>query len=616
MVRRWLSGLLLLFVSSLGFAADQGGVIAVPQPLFPPNNWWNIDVSAAPLDLGSAGFITKINEDLNCTKVNGSCRVHPDFGGDAGGGDVYGFPFIRVNGSQTKLTVDFSPGWPEESDGVGVPFYPVPAEAITLNGWVEGGQPGNVDQRDDGDRHILIVDETNNHLYELFNVWYNGTNWEAASGAFFDMNTNNRRPEGWTSADAAGLAILPGLVRYDEVFGEGEIRHAFRVTIRQANGHVFPASHTAGTFAGTLPMGARLRLKSAKDISGFSAPMQKIFRALKKYGLIVADNGSPMFISGAYDTRWDAANPNSAFHALNANDFEVIQLGWKPQFTVVITPPSPAGVGDPGMMLVTLYDQNYAVATGYTGTIQFSSSDASAVLPPNYAFTGADAGTHSFPITFFTPGVQVVTATDVASATITGSRSVIVGPPAPLNLVATATTASNIQVSWSASTGAANYEVLRKGAGGGFTVMGTTGATSFPDAAVTSGAAYVYAVRALDASARPSPTSAPDLATARIFTDDPAVAATTPVKAAHVTELRDTANAVRATAGLSPATFTDALLTGVVIKAIHFQQLRSAISTARASLGLPAIPFTNEPLVAGTTPVNAAHLQELRSGAK
>src|SRR5205814_450279 len=117
------------------------------------------------------------------------------------------------------------------------------------------------------DRHILMIDTTNNTLYELYNVFYNGTNWEAYSGAFFDMKTNNRRTEGWTSADAAGLAIFPGLVRYDEAYGPDEIRHALRVTVSSTNGHVFPASHTAGTAAGALPMGARLRLKPGTNIS-------------------------------------------------------------------------------------------------------------------------------------------------------------------------------------------------------------------------------------------------------------------------------------------------------------------------------------------------------------
>ncbi len=216
------------------------------------------------------------------------------------------------------------------STNASYPFYPIPAEAITQAHWVESGEPGNVDLRSRSDRHLLIVDRDNRHLYELYNVFYDGSRWQAGSGAFFDLNANGRRPDGWTSADAAGLAILPGLVRYDEVFGADEIRHALRVTVRATNGYVYPASHRAGTRAGALPMGARLRLKASRDISGFRPEIQKIFRAMKRYGLIVADNGSDLYVSGTYDTRWDNGILNPAFGALTADDFEVVQLGYKP----------------------------------------------------------------------------------------------------------------------------------------------------------------------------------------------------------------------------------------------------------------------------------------------
>jgi hypothetical protein len=194
---------------------------------------------------------------------------------------------------------------------------------------IEGGYPGNVDRRSIQDRHMLIVDRDKRHLYELYNVFYDGAKWVADSGAFFDMNKNDRRPDGWTSADAAGLAILPGLVRYDEAFGTQDIQHAFRVTVRATNGYVFPASHRAGSTLGALPMGARLRLKASKDLSGFAPEMQRVFRAMKRYGLIVADNGTDMFISGAFDLRWNNIVPYDAFRALNASDFEVITLGYK-----------------------------------------------------------------------------------------------------------------------------------------------------------------------------------------------------------------------------------------------------------------------------------------------
>ena len=200
---------------------------------------------------------------------------------------------------------------------------------------MEGGAPGNIDQRDSSDRHLLIYDADHRYLYELYNVFFDGSQWHAGSGAFFDLHTNARRQDGWTSADAAGLAILPGLVRYDEVSGTAEIGHAFRVTVRATNGYVYPASHRAGSAAGALPMGARLRLKASKDLSGFTPAMQRIFRAMQRYGLIVADNGSDMYVSGTYDTRWDNDILNPAFGALSAADFEIITLGYQVSAPVV-----------------------------------------------------------------------------------------------------------------------------------------------------------------------------------------------------------------------------------------------------------------------------------------
>ena len=318
-MRRVVVAVLVAWIPCFAFAAREGGPLNVPLPLFPASNWWNTDISSAPLDPNSANFINFISA---------SRGLHPDFGGDADDGTIYGFPYIVVDSSQPKVAVSFD--YEDESDGANVPFYPIPPEAATTRGWVEGGAPGNVDQRDDSDRHMLIVDSSNNYLYELYNVWFNGSSWVAGSGAFFDMNTNNRRPDGFTSADAAGLAILPGLVRWDEVFGPDEINHAFRVTVRSTNGSVFPASHRAGSTTGALPMGARLRIKANKDISQFAPEIQKIFRAMKKYGLIVADNGSDMYISGTYDIRWNNDVLNPQFGQLKAGDFEVVQLGWQP----------------------------------------------------------------------------------------------------------------------------------------------------------------------------------------------------------------------------------------------------------------------------------------------
>jgi hypothetical protein len=296
--------------------ATVGGAL---PPLFPADNWWNQDISQAPLAPQSAALINFINN-------GGTRRLHPDFGGYSGSGQgIYGIPYVVVAGDQPKRQVQFY--YADESDGVGQPFYPIPDQAITQPYWIEGGPPGN--QSPGGDRHMLIVDKDNRRLYELFDLGWDGTKWTAGSGAYFDLQANGRRPAGWTSAAAAGLAILPGLVKYDEVYGPGEITHAFRVTVRATNNfYVWPASHVAGSNTSAPPNGTRLRLKASKDLSGFPPEAQKIFRAMKKYGLIVADNGSDMYVSGAFDPRWDNGVLNPAFRGLNASDFEVIQLGW------------------------------------------------------------------------------------------------------------------------------------------------------------------------------------------------------------------------------------------------------------------------------------------------
>jgi hypothetical protein len=242
-------------------------------------------------------------------------------------------PYISVSSTQPHVPVTFVEfGNQSDAGAPGLPVgYPIPNEAKTQPRWIEGGTAGG---GSGGDDHMLIVDRDRRILYELYHTRWNASlnRWEAGSGAIFGLDSNRRRPEGWTSADAAGLAILPGLVRYDEVFGPDPIRHAFRVTVRDTNSHVFPASHTACNTCSTSapPMGTRLRLKASKDISGFPPEIRKIFQAMKTYGLIIADNGSDLFVQGQYDTRWNNDVLNPAFSALKGGDFEVIQRGWKP----------------------------------------------------------------------------------------------------------------------------------------------------------------------------------------------------------------------------------------------------------------------------------------------
>ena len=416
----------------------EGAALTVPLPLFPSNNWWNLDISLAPVDANSASYIAFINN-------GGTRHLHPDFGGEVSPGsvDIYGMPYAIVDGSQPKLAVTFQ-YW-DESDGVnystgqGIPFYPIPAQAITQPHWIEGGAPGNVDLRSQQDRHLLIIDCTNNYLYELYNVFYDATQsrWYGGSGAFFDMNTNNRRPDTWTSADAAGLAILPGLVRYDEAWNPAvtDIGHAFRVTVRATNGYVYPASHRAGSTSGALPMGARLRLKT--NVGGQDPALrtsdpnvQKIFRAMQKYGVIVADNGSDMYITGTFDTRWNNDILNPAFSLLTASDFEVVQLGWNPPsgaaaLSSVSATPNPVVGGNPSTGTVTLTS---AAPTG--GALVSLSSASSAVSVPGNVSVSQGATSATFGITTSVVTTQTLATLSATYSGVTKTMTFTVNPAA------------------------------------------------------------------------------------------------------------------------------------------------------------------------------------------
>jgi hypothetical protein len=316
---------LLLTVAVVRAAAPPAvnGSLAGRQ-VFPADNWWNLDITGAPVDPRSAQLIDWISgrTSTNTTAVR---RLHPDFGPHP-----YGIPYVVVSGDQARVAPAFV-DYGDESDAgaAGLPGYPIPDEARNDNTYIEGGVAGGGAS---GDRHLLLVDRDRWVLYELYATRWNASlaRWEAGSGAVFDLSRSDRRPEGWTSADAAGLAVFSGLVRYEEVMGSHEITHAFRVTTRGTNGYVWPASHRAGSNASAPPLGARLRLKASRDISGFAPEIQRVFRAMKRYGLIVADNGSDMYVSGTMDARWNNDVLNPAFRSLTADDFEVVQLGWRP----------------------------------------------------------------------------------------------------------------------------------------------------------------------------------------------------------------------------------------------------------------------------------------------
>jgi len=284
---------------SVGQGASLNGFIP-----FPSDSLWNKDVSASPVDANSANIIGALN----------GAPVHADFGAGQFANSSIGIPYLIVSGQQALTDIAFT-AYGDESDPGPMP--------IPLTAPIEGyPNPGN------GDRHVLVLDTATCFLYEMDNSHPLASSWTADSAAVWDLLANEQRPWTWTSADAAGLPIFPGLVRYDEV-AAGAIHHAIRFTVQTSRaGFTPPASHLASssTSANNLPMGAKLRLKNSFDVSGYSAANQVILNAMKKYGLIMADNGSNLFISGAPDDRWD----NNDLHVLGkvkASDFEVVQIG-------------------------------------------------------------------------------------------------------------------------------------------------------------------------------------------------------------------------------------------------------------------------------------------------
>jgi hypothetical protein len=279
---------------SLGQGANLNGFVP-----FATDNPWNQDISTAPVDANSASIINFIGSTIG---------LHPDFG--TGGN---GIPYVVVNGTQPVVGVNFTAYGDESDPGM----MPIPGNAP-----IEGGSNST------GDRHVLVLDNANCFLYEMGRSFPNTDgSWNADVAAIWDLLGNEQRPWTWTSVDAAGLPIFPGLVRYDEV-AAGQIKHALRFTLQHSRqAMVPPASHWAANSSNSLaaPMGMRLRLKANYDISGFSAKNQVILSALKKYGMIMADNGSSMYITGAPDDRWDDSDLHN-LGQVQASAFEVVQM--------------------------------------------------------------------------------------------------------------------------------------------------------------------------------------------------------------------------------------------------------------------------------------------------
>jgi hypothetical protein len=302
---------LLLSVSAVGQAGTCSGMTVgqlsslngfVP---FPSDNLWNTDISTLPVDPNSTNIINFIGSTVT---------LHPDFGAGQIKNQTIGIPYQVVAGTQAKVNVTLGL-YSDESD-------PGP-EPIAANALIEGyPKPGN------GDRHVLVLDKDGCWLYELYNASLKNGKWSADQASIWDMTIDEQRPYTWTSADAAGLPVFVGLARYDEV-AAGAIHHALRFTVPTSQrAFVLPATHWASTNTSTSapPMGTRLRLKASFDISGFPADDQVILTALKKYGLILADNGSAIFISGAPDDRWNNTDLG-LLKSITAASFEVVQQG-------------------------------------------------------------------------------------------------------------------------------------------------------------------------------------------------------------------------------------------------------------------------------------------------
>jgi hypothetical protein len=288
---------------TLGCETSICGAVPPGCPIFPADNIWNTPIDTVPVDPNSDAYVASIGLDIG---------VHPDFGAMFEGQQL-GIPFVRVPADQPLVDVTFEVA--EESDPGP---YPIPPDAP-----IEGGSCA------DGDRHVLVVQEETCTLYELFYAFLQDDgSWQAYGGARFDLSSNALRPETWTSADAAGLPILPGLVRYEEIEA-GVIPHALRFTAELTReAFVWPATHQAGatTDPNVPPMGQRFRLKADVDISDFSPTNQIILQALKTYGMFLADNGGNWFLTGAPDERWDNDDLHELQERIFGRDFEAVDV--------------------------------------------------------------------------------------------------------------------------------------------------------------------------------------------------------------------------------------------------------------------------------------------------
>ena len=510
-----------------GWSMAQGTPTIAGCPIFPADNVWNTPIDHLPVDSNSSVYITSIGATTG---------IHPDFGTIWGGAPI-GITYNIVPGTQPKVSITFD--YADESDPGP---YPIPPGAE-----IEGGYASS------GDRHILVLDKDNCILYETFYTWpqMDGS-WQAGSGAVYDLHSNALRPRGWTSADAAGLPILPGIVRYDEV-AAGEITHALRFTIQHTRkAFIWPARHYASSLTSTNypPMGQRFRLKASFDISGFSAEVQVILRALKKYGMILADNGSNWYISGVPDSRWNDDTLVGELRLVKGSDFEAVdesslmvhpdsgQVNSTTTVPLMTTVPSTTtsiilidsdGDGIPNFIdncpskpngpnlgtCSATSDKPGITCTSDTACANGCSSNGLCIKDQRdgdgngvgdvcdaslITTTTATSTTTTVIVTTSTTSVRPTTSTTVVTTTTTALQT----PVLPSNLTATAISSRQINLSWTDnSANETGFKIERAAASSGpFSQIATVGANvkTYQNTGLQRNTSYYYRVRAYNAA--------------------------------------------------------------------------------------------------------------------
>jgi hypothetical protein len=401
----------LIFVIISAFLATATAFAQAPLvgncSVLPANNIWNTAIDQLPVSATSSTYVSTIGATL---------PVHADFGSGTWNGAPIGIPFLTVAGTQTRYAASFT--YASESD-------PGPY-AIPLDAPIEGGSQST------GDRHAIAIDTGSCILYELYGAFAQTSSWMAGSGSIFNLVSNSLRPATWTSADAAGLPIFPGLIRYDEI-AAGAIQHALRFTVPQTQkAYLWPARHSASSLTDPKypPMGARFRLKANYDISGFSAANQIILRALKKYGMMIADNGSAWYLSGAPDSRWD----NSDLHNLGTvtgSSFEAVDVS-----SLMVDPNSGQALQGGVSVSVAPASANVTVnlTKQFSATVQNSADQTVSWsvngIPGGNASTGSisAAGLYFAPTMVPSPATLVVEAASNSTPSAFGTASVTVMP--------------------------------------------------------------------------------------------------------------------------------------------------------------------------------------------